>query len=834
MSFLGKQTEYETASGQLAEKQTEYDLKLAELKQKQNELDEGKKQLKASQEEVNSKSVALESGKKQYEDGITTLSQAVSGLEAALENPAITEEERLALQQELETYRTQLEQTNSEYNIFMTNTYTPSITALQEAQNQINAKQLEITEAEIAINQATEALKVAKDQLESGNIQLSSAKGQLDSGSSQLASAKVQLDDGNSKLIDAKKQLASSKKEYERSKQKLEDAKSELASKEQEYNEKLAEFQEKEPDALKEIAENEEKLNDAREELDELELPTYSVDSRREIPGGEGYKIYGTVAEIVDDLAKIFPIFLYFVAALVTLNTMTRFVSEERINSGTLKALGYSDLDIIQKFTIYGFVAGMTGTILGIILGHTLLPYIVYHAYQTGFTIPKIELHFYPKVTAVAILLSLISSVIPAHIVAKKELQEKPASLLLPKAPKVGSKIFIEHIKPIWNRMNFTHKVTARNIFRYKQRMFMTIFGVAGAASLLYTGFSVQASLSSINEKQFEEIIRYDMIVATNDHLKEEEQNELKNLLNSDAVNSYSSVYYEDVSKVAGDKQDRQEIRLIVPEKEDDFEKYINLRNRETGEKIHLSYDGVVISERLSDLLNVQKGDTITVTDSKDVEREMKVTDICEMYTGHFIFMNTKTYENIYQKTFGSNANLVLLEDGSVENTKIEASKFMELSAVKGVVQNTTLHNQIETIVQSLDQIMTVLILVAAMLAVVILYNLTNINVSERIRELSTIKVLGFYDHEVTMYIYRETIVLSLIGIIVGWLLGILLHSYILAVVPPDEVMFDPARWIGAYIIPFITITVVSFILKFYVNHKLKNVDMLEALKSVD
>ena len=254
------------------------------------------------------------------------------------------------------------------------------------------------------------------------------------------------------------------------------------------------------------------------------------------------------------------------------------------------------------------------------------------------------------------------------------------------------------------------------------------------------------------------------MIVAQNDDLDEEAKTEFNNLLNSEEIKSYSSVYYEEVTKVAGKNNDTQSIKLIIPEKDEDFNQYISLADRKSQEKIELQDDGIVISERLSKLLNISKGDEITFTDSSNKERTAKVSGICEMYAGHFIFMNTTEYKNIYQKDCESNAKLLLLKDSSTENTNSQAAKFMELSAVKGIVQNTTLYNQINTIVNSLNQIMIVLIIVASMLAVVILYNLTNINVAERIRELCTIKVLGFYDNEVTMYIYKETIFLSIIG----------------------------------------------------------------------
>lgn len=595
-----------------------------------------------------------------------------------------------------------------------------------------------------------------------------------------------------------------------------------------------SEYQEKIDDGQKELDDGRTELNDAKEKLEKLDAPTYSVDNRREIPGGDGYSVYETVSEIVDSLAKVFPVFLYFVAALVTFTTMTRFVSEERINNGTLKSLGYQDKDVIQKFVVYGFIAGMTGTVLGIVLGHTLLPHIVYNAYKHGFILPPIELHFYIGITILAVILSLISSVLPAYAVAKGDLQETTASLLQPKAPKAGSKILLERITPIWKRMKFTQKVTVRNIFRYKNRMFMTIFGVAGAASILFAGFSVKGSISKINEKQFENIIKYDMIVAQNDDLDEEAKTEFNNLLNSEEIKSYSSVYYEEVTKVAGKNNDTQSIKLIILENDDDFNQYISLADRKSQEKIELQDDGIVISERLAKLLKVSKGDEITFTDSSNKERTAKVSGICEMYAGHFIFMNTTEYKKVYQKDCESNAKLLLLNDSSTENTNSQAAKFMELSAVKGIVQNTTLYNQINTIVNSLNQIMIVLIIVASMLAVVILYNLTNINVAERIRELCTIKVLGFYDNEVTMYIYKETIFLSIIGVIVGWIIGILLHTYILVAVPPAEVMFDPKVTISSYIVPAVVIAFVTLVLKYYVNNRLKVVDMLEALKSVD
>lgn len=778
-------SELEDARNELTNAKSKIDSAKKEISENETKLNNAKKEILSGEKQIENKENELIAKQKEYENGLNDY-----------------ESNKI----ELENAEKQLSQTQTEYSNFINNTYTQGIEEINQFQVELDLKK--------------EEFNIAKTQLEEADKELKSAKTQLDSGKQELQNAKTKLENA--------------KKEYNSNKTKFENAKIELSKKEQEYEEKLAEFNEKEPEALTEIEDAEKELKDAKEKLEKIELPTYSVDNRRELPGGEGYSIYETVSEIVDSLARIFPVFLYFVAALVTLTTMARFVGDERINNGTLKALGYSDQDVIKKFTIYGLIAGTTGTVIGIILGHTLIPMIVYNAYKTGFTLPQIELHFHLKISILAVILSLLSSVLPARIIATKELKETTSSLLQPKAPQAGTKILLERIKLIWNKMKFTQKVTARNIFRYKKRMFMTIFGVAGAASILFAGFSVQYSISGINERQFEHIIKYDAIVALNDDLTDSEEQEINNMLNSDVINSYSSIYYEEVTKTAGKNNDKQSIKLIVPKNTEEFNKYISLMERKSGQNINLADDGVIISERLSTLLNINVGDNFTFIDSSDKERNVKVSGICEMYAGHFIFMNEQEYKNIYEKDLEINAKLLLLNDSSLENVENQSAKFMDLSGVKGVVQNITLYNQINTIVDSLNNIMLVLIIIAVLLAVVILYNLTNINVAERIRELCTIKVLGFHDRETTMYIYRETIFLSAIGIVVGWLIGIFLHNYILTVVPPDEVMFDPVLWIGAYIIPFVTITVVTFVLKFYVNNKLKNVDMLEALKSVD
>ncbi len=719
---------------------------------------------------------------------------------------------------------------------------------MKEKYQQLSA----LVSAQDELDQQYANYEAAVSQTENAQEELASAQAQLQQGekdysekANALASAKSQITAAESKLNDAKKQYQSGLSEYNQkkaeadqklseAKEKLEDASVQISDNEQKLTDGWSEYNGKKTDADQEIADAEEKVTEAKDKLNSLKAPVYALDTRREIPGSEGYRIYGSVSDIVDSLAGIFPIFLYFVAALVTLTTMTRFVDEERINSGTLKALGYDNKDIIKKFTVYGLIASMSGAVIGIAAGLTLMPTIVYNAYGRSFTYPPIELHFYPLISITALLLAFLCAVVPAFIVAQRELSERPAALLMPKPPESGSKILLERIHPLWDHMSFTHKVTARNIFRYKKRMLMTIFGVCGSVTLIFTGFSVQHSISGIKDRQFNQIMKYDLIVAENDGLTQEEQDEINSLLSSDSVRQNIPIYYEAVTKVAGKNNDKQEIKLIVPQNADSLSDYITLTNRTSGQTLSLSDNGCIISEKLADLLHVSVGDNFTLSDSENKTHTVTVDGITEMYTGHFIFMNSTCYQSEMEADFSSNAYLVTLNDRSAENAKSIASQFMELDGVKGVVQNTTLTNQIDTIVQSLNKIMDILILVAILLAVVILYNLNNINVSERIRELSTIKVLGFYDKEVTMYIYRETILLTVLGILVGFGTGDILYRYIISVVPPDEVMFNPALGAKAFMIPVIVILLITLLLGIMINHKLKNLDMLEALKSVE
>ncbi|HFS1373338.1 TPA: FtsX-like permease family protein [Streptococcus suis] len=851
------------AEQELASKKSELDSAAALLTAASQTIAENEATLTAAKSELDSKTAELTVAKSQLDQAAATIAvgQAelttakdalvtkIAQLQAAGIDPStvaeVTAAQASITQKEAElraaetSYQSKLADYQAAESLLAQKAaqYQAGVSQLDAAKTELTNKQAQYDAGLAQYNAAVATLNAKKAEYESGLSQYTSAyetlvskQAQYDSGWSQyqsglatLNSKEAEYQSGLVSLDEAKATLASKTAE-------LEEAKATLASKQSEYDSKKSE-------ADAEIAEKEVDLQEAQERVDNLALPTYAAYTRREIPGAEGYLSYENNASIIDSVGNIFPVVLYFIASLVTFTTMVRFVDEERLKAGTLRALGYDSKDIVRKFVIYGAVTGLVGTAIGTLLGHLLLPSIIYSTYSSKIVLAPIELHFYPFKTLLAVTLGLLSTVLPAILVARKELAEQPAQLLLPKPPVAGDKIFMERIKPLWSRMSFTQKVTARNIFRYKQRMLMTIFGVCGSIALLFAGLGVRSSIADLNNRQFTDIIKYDMIVASNSNLTTEEETALSEQLDSSAISQEMPVHYETVTKVAGSKKDEQSITLLAADssQDEEFRDYINLVNRESQEDLSLSLDGAIISEKLATLLGVQVGDAITVQDSNDQDVTIRVAGITEMYMSHFIFMSSSYYEEVFGANPDENAHVIILKDNSVTNTNQVASDFMELDAVKGVVQNTILKEQVNTIVHSLlNRVMYILIITSVLLAIVILYNLTNINVAERIRELSTIKVLGFYSKEVTMYIYRESICLSLIGILVGFVMGIGLHRYMISIIPPESIMFNPALGYLIYLVPAAVVIAILAVLGLVVNQWLKKVDMLEALKSVE
>ncbi len=647
--------------------------------------------------------------------------------------------------------------------------------------------------------------KEGQESLDKGQETLDKAETNLQEGKRRLAAAQARLQAQLALLPQAQREQASAQ---------LTQAKQELS---------------KEEDKLKQaeqnLAQEKEKLEKHQQILDDLAEPKYQVYNRQTMPGGQGYLMYSNATASIRAVGNIFPVVLYAVAAMVTFTTMTRFVDEERTHAGIFKALGYRSEDIIAKFLLYGLVAGTVGTALGSILGHYLLAGVISSVITKGMVVGETQIQFYWTYSLLALGLSWLASVLPAYLVARRELHDEAAQLLLPKPPVKGAKILLERISFIWRRLSFTHKVTARNIFRYKQRMLMTIFGVAGSVALLFAGLGIQSSVAGVPSRQFQQIQQYQMIVSENPSATNQDKANLEEVLKGQDIKAYQKIYSKTLDKDFKGKAGLQTITLMMTEKED-LTPFIHLQHHQ--QELTLK-DGVVITAKLAQLAGVKVGQTLEIEG-----KELTVAAIAENYVGHFIYMSQASYEQIYGQVLQANTYLVTLKDSSAPSIERQAGLLMNQAAVSSVVQNASAIRLFDSVASSLNQTMTILVIVSVLLAIVILYNLTNINVAERIRELSTIKVLGFHNNEVTLYIYRETIVLSLVGIVLGLVSGFYLHQFLIQMISPATILFYPQVGWEVYAIPVATVSTILTLLGFFVNHHLRKVDMLEALKSVE
>lgn len=569
------------------------------------------------------------------------------------------------------------------------------------------------------------------------------------------------------------------------------------------------------------------KLNEQEQEIKQLGSISYYVNDRK---NDSGYDTYQSNSEKIELITNIFPVFLFAVAALVSFSTMTRFIDEERQNIGVLRALGYSKLDTSLKFVIYSLTAALTGVFIGAIGGYWILPRIIFNAYTANLTLTNFQSGFSWKYLFLTFLISILCTTGAAVIQLFIVLRAKTSELLLPKPPKNGSRILLEKIKPFWQHLSFNYKVTLRNIFRYKVKMIMTILGIAGCTGLLMMGFGIRDSLAGIGQKQYSEIIKYDLIAIDKNSLSSEQSSRLNQKLSSSQVNKYLPVYFENVSKkIAGTNQD---LSIIVPEKSSQISKYISLRNRSSGQKINLNSRGIVISEKLAKLLNLSIGDELSLVTTNGKKVKLPISNICEMYMGHYVLMNSNVYQKYFNKKVNSNAQLIELNNKKQTNSF--ANSLMKTGAVSAINLNTNNQQIIDSLIQSMNKVIFLLIGLAALLAVVVIFTLTTTNLEERMREIATLKVLGFYNNEASLYIYRETIILSIFGILIGFLVGNWLHGFIIDNLAPLNAMFRPGILFSNYLLSALIPLVITGIMAIFVNRKIKEVNMLEALKSVD
>lgn len=583
--------------------------------------------------------------------------------------------------------------------------------------------------------------------------------------------------------------------------------------------------------ARKELAKKEKTIEQAKSDVKAMPKPVYLISNRQTQEGGEGYQVYHSSTISIANVSNIFPVVLYLVAALVTFTTMTRFVDEERTNSGLLLAIGYSKKDIYKKFIIYGFIASALGTLIGVIGGTYLLSAMIVKICLNNLILESVTYHFYWNYTALAFFLAALSALLPAYLVARKELNQAPAQLLLPKPPSKGAKIFLERLPIIWSRLTFTQKVTARNIIRYKLRMIMTIVGVAGSVALLFSGLGIQSSLSKVIDKQFSELTPYDILLVSKK--SEESQKTIQDYFHIQNISSYQGINLTSLDLDIKGQRTNTKVTVLSSQKPS-LKPYMELIDDGTKKPLLVPKNGVFISTKLASFYNVKPGQNLTLTDKHGKNFNVKVANVIDMRVGHYIICSNDYYQKAFKQLETNPAFLINLPKHSRKDVRSISKFFMNKPEVISLSKNIMTTNYVQSIVDSLNQVMALLVILSASLSLVILYNLTTINIAERIRELSTIKVLGFFDKEVTMYIFKETILLSGIGIILGLISGYYLHQLLMTLMGASNMNFGTDVDLYVYLVPVITITLLIIGLGFIVHLSLKRLDMLDALKSVD
>ena len=666
------------------------------------------------------------------------------------------------------------------------------------------------------------ALDEKQAQIDAGRAQLDDGYGELKSQERQLEKTKIDTEHqfalADEKLLDARQQYADGLAE-------LEEGRQELIDGQQEYEDAKAE-------AEQELADGKEEILDAESEVRKIEKGKWVLGDRSD---NTSFSSYGDNADKIAAIATVFPVFFFLVAALVALTTMTRMVEEERGQVGTMKALGYTRGQIAAKYILYALAASLAGSGVGMLIGMQLFPRIILSAYNIMYDLPELLTPFNWGFGMLATGAAVACTLLATLNACWAELREQPASLMLPKAPKAGKRILLEHIGPVWRRLRFTHKVTARNLFLYKKRFFMTVVGIAGCTALLVTGFGLHDSISDIVEKQFDELAHYQMLVSLQDKSALDGR-DLSAILEDDSkITGWLAMTQEDGTVVPGeDGGEEDNVYITVPSDTGALNDYFTFRQRTTGEPVPFEEGSVIITEKLAERQNLDVGDVITVENADGETASFTITGVCENYVYHYIYMS----EDVYRDAFGKDPEVNLLycslADG-VDTPEAEDELSTALLKCRDVAGAQFTHEITASFSQSLDSInyiVVVLIIAAGALAFVVLYNLTNINITERSKELATIKVLGFYDGEVGAYIYRETSVLTLIGTACGLLFGIALHTFVIRTAEVDMVMFGRSIYPMSFVWSALLTIVFSLLVNLAMYRKLKNISMVESMKA--
>ena len=883
MQYLNGMEEYEDALDEYEKGRAEYEDGLAQYEDGVKELESGEKELAAGRRQLESGERQLEELAKTVTDALAAAgspyggapeklledlgrgdSAAIAATDGALNNMraqitggiAKAQSKIDEMQDQLVTVNTAIDQLSQIPPEYMTPEQKQMLAEAQAAKPQLEAgiATAQATKAELEENLSqlnsisASSLAASKRELDDGWDEYYAGEAELDAGRKELRDAKMELDDAKAQLDDAPAQLADAKKELSDARKKLDDgwkdyydgeaqyadgvkelsdAYTELTDGERDYRKGLREYADGKAEADEKIADAQEKITDARRKVADIDSCEWYIFSRSYNPGYTGF---GQDADRMANLASVLPIIFFLVAALVCLTTMTRMVEEQRVQIGALKALGYSRLAISWKYIGYGLLPSLVGGVLGLVIGYILFPKMIFTAYQIMYQMPDIELHAYTDISLFSVLAAVACTTVATLWACLATLRETPASLMRPRTPKAGKRVFLEYIKPLWRRMSFIHKVTARNLFRYQKRFWMTVIGIGGCTALIIAGFGMRSSLLFTMSRQYDELFHYSAQVTLADNALPEERAAVEDFLAGDSrVVNYIPCAASSATVVTPSYSTTAYVEVMAS---DEIGKVVDLFDYKSGDPITMGDEGVYIDQKLSELLKVSVGDTFFL--DGDVRGDVTVAGIYEHYTGHFIYMTPGYYENALHADGEPNAYLLNFTSDDTDTCNAIFEKLLDMSGVATTsrmrdTQDTYMHSM-----ERVDFVVVIIILAAAALAMVVLFNLSNINITERQRELATIKLLGFYDGEVSAYVYRENIVLTLFGILLGCFMGHWLHIYLVRSTEIDLMMFGRQTAPSAYVYAAILTALFSLLVNVLAHFKMKKIDMVESLKSAE
>lgn len=821
-----------------------------------SQIADGKKQLDEGLAPLNQ----LKDGLAEIEDGISQCDSEIAGLNTQLSGMDSNEyqkyvnipkenrnEEQQAYVEKWENLntqlagiqerKTQLENTKQEklkQAGFATEAdLEAQITSLTKQKADLDAKEKALLQQEQELAAQEEELLSAGRQITDGKSQIAAARSQLDSTKSQITDGKAQILSAWALLNEKEDTLNASKAQLASGEQELADGRSEYEQAAKEAEEQITDGQAKITDGEKQLTDAKQQIADAKAEIKKIENPKWYVQTREDAL--TEYQGYGDNADRMRSIGKVFPVLFFLVAALISLTTMTRMVEEQRVQIGTMKALGYGKAAIAGKYIGYALIATLGGSIFGVLAGEKILPFIIIYAYMILYKhLPAILVPYHMsyalQASGIAVACTLIATIASCY----KELAAEPAELMRPAAPKQGKRILLERIGIIWKHLNFTWKSTVRNLIRYKKRFFMTIFGIGGCMALMVVGFGLKDCIYEIVSLQYEKVQFYDAATYMSDDISEENRQQLHDYLdqNADIKETIEArMQKTDVKSASGKKT----LYLMVPSDNEKIEDFLSFHSRTNKDEVYsLKKDEVILTEKMASLLNVKVGDELTIEDEDRGDQTVTVGAICENYMSHYLYLSPEKYEELYGVPAEYNTIIYSVKDGKDDQIEKIGTKLLSMDGVLNVSYTSSIEGRLDDMLRSLNLVIVVLIVSAGMLAFVVLYNLNNINITERQRELATLKVLGFYDGEVASYVYRENILLTIIGSVVGMVLGNLLHRYIILTVEVEEAMFGRQIHWQSYLYSFLFTVAFSLFVNWVMFYKLKKIDMVESLKSVE